>query len=84
MNIETSDTWSSAIKIEVPIISFFDRARLSFTPLQVKETEDGTVYYKIDSKGRLYIYDIYLKKKEVRHYAFDTDLKEKRANCEEF
>ena len=41
---DTSDTWSSAIKIEVPIISFFDRVRLCFTPLQIKETEDGTVY----------------------------------------
>ena len=74
--MNTSDTWSEVIKIEVPIISFFDRVRLTFTPLQIKETEDGTVYYKADSKGRLYIFAIYLKKKEVRHYTFNTDLRE--------
>lgn len=59
---DSSATWSEFIK--VPTITFFDRLRLFFTPLQIREEDDVTMYYKVDSKGVVYIYAMYIKVKE--------------------
>lgn len=57
---DASGTWSKYIKISK--VTIFDKLRLCFKPLFISETENGTAYYKVDSKNKIYIYDIYMKR----------------------
>lgn len=55
---DSSATWSEFLK--VPTITFFDRLRLFFTPLTISEYDGVTTYYKVDAKGVVYIYGMYI------------------------
>jgi hypothetical protein len=57
---DSSATYSEFIKVQT--ITFFDRMRLFFTPLRILKYDDVTVYCKLDAKGRVYIYAIYIDK----------------------
>lgn len=46
------------------VMTKWDRIRLMFKPLQIKESPDGVIKYKMDGQGRIYIYGIELKGKE--------------------
>jgi len=42
----------------VPSIKMRDRIRLIFKPLKVSYDDGLYIYFKVDNKGRVYVYDI--------------------------
>ena len=44
------------------IITIWDKIKLLLTPMIEVHTPDGKVYYKVDKKGRIYLFKIEPKK----------------------